>query len=32
MFISQVEDTPEGMMWVRRMVERFVVPAITPRS
>lgn len=32
MFISQVDDTPDGMMWVRRMVEHFVVPALTPRS
>jgi AcrR family transcriptional regulator len=32
MFISQVEDTPEGLMWVRRMVGHFVVPAITPRN
>ena len=32
MFISQVEDTPEGLIWVRRMVEHFVVPAITPRN
>jgi AcrR family transcriptional regulator len=32
MFISQVEDTPEGLLWVRRMVEHFVVPAITPRN
>ncbi|KAA9156792.1 helix-turn-helix transcriptional regulator [Amycolatopsis acidicola] len=31
MFISQVEDTPEAFTWVRRMVERFVVPALTPR-
>jgi len=29
MFISQVEDTPEGLVWVRRMVEQFVVPALT---
>jgi AcrR family transcriptional regulator len=29
MFISQVEDTPEGLAWVRRMVEQFVVPALT---
>jgi AcrR family transcriptional regulator len=32
MFISQLEDTPEAFAWVRRMVERFVVPAITPHS
>ena len=32
MFISQADDTPEGLAWVRRMVEHFVVPAITPRS
>jgi hypothetical protein len=32
MFISQVDDTPEGLAWVRRMVGQFVVPAITPLS
>jgi AcrR family transcriptional regulator len=32
MFISQVQDTPEGLVWVRRMVEQFVVPAIIPRN
>ncbi len=32
MFISQADDTPEGLAWVRRMAEHFVVPAITPRS
>jgi AcrR family transcriptional regulator len=32
MFISQLEDTPEAFAWVRRMVEQFVVPAITPRK
>ena len=32
MFISQLEDTPEAVAWVRRMVEHFVVPAITPRN
>lgn len=32
MFISQVDDTPEGLAWVRRMVAQFVVPAITPRK
>jgi AcrR family transcriptional regulator len=32
MFISQADDTPEGLAWVRRMVEHFVVPAITPRN
>jgi hypothetical protein len=31
MFISQVEDTPQGLMRVHRMVEHFVVPAITRR-
>jgi len=29
MFISQVDDTPDGLAWVRRMVAQFVVPAIT---
>jgi hypothetical protein len=29
MFISQLEDTPEALAWVRRMVEQFVVPALT---
>jgi AcrR family transcriptional regulator len=32
MFISQVGDEPEALAWVRRMVGRFVVPAITPRN
>lgn len=32
MFISQADDTPEGLAWVRRMVEHFVVPAITSRN
>jgi AcrR family transcriptional regulator len=32
MFISQLEDTPEALAWVRRMVGQFVVPAITPRT
>ncbi|NKQ56758.1 TetR/AcrR family transcriptional regulator [Amycolatopsis sp. K13G38] len=32
MFISQVEDSPEAFAWVRRMVERFVVPALTRRG
>jgi AcrR family transcriptional regulator len=31
MFISQTGDEPEALAWVRRMVGRFVVPAITPR-
>jgi AcrR family transcriptional regulator len=32
MFISQVDDTPDGLARVRRMVAQFVVPAITPRN
>lgn len=32
MFISQLEDTPEALAWVRRMVGQFVVPAIASRK
>lgn len=32
MFVSQLKDTPGAFAWVRRMVEHFVVPAITPRN